>query len=135
MCNIVRIPNRVNDCLNNTICAILYVFLLYIYICRCVYVCMCVYLYVYICVCIYMYVWVCMYRFICIILRSGFFLALFPFLFCVPYSCLPTVSLEVDVQTLKPPGAKPRTGKYVRVGYKKKVYTAPSWATWCCTCK
>ena len=105
--------------------------ILIIYICRCVYVCMCVYLYVYICVYIskglqcalcvyiYMYVWVCMYRFICIILRGVFFsLSLFSFLFCVPYSCLPTVSLEVDVQTLKPPGAKPRTGRYVRVGYK-----------------
>ena len=66
-----------------------------------------------------MYVWVCMYRYIGIILRTGFFLALsLFFLFCVPHSCLPTVSLEVDVQTLKPPGAKPRTGKYVRVGYK-----------------
>ena len=48
-------------------------------------------------------------------------LSLFSFLFCVPYSCLPTVSLEVDVQTLKPPGAKPRTGKYVRVGKKKII--------------
>ena len=65
--------------------------------------------------------WVCMYRYICICLRSVFFFSLsrslFSFLFCVPYSCLPTFSLEVDVQTLKPPGAKPRTGKYIRVGY------------------
>ena len=72
-----------------------------------------------------MYVWVCMYRYICIFLRSGF--SSLSFLFCVPYSCLPTVSLEVDVQTLKPPSARPRTAKYVRVGYnynlkKKKKY-------------
>ena len=84
-----------------------------------------VYMYVCVCICMYIYVWVCMYRYICIFLRSDFFfslslsLSLSLFLFCVPYSCLPTVSLEVDVQTLKPPSAKPRTGKYVRVGYQK----------------
>ena len=54
------------------------------------------------------------------IFEEWFFFSLFSFLFCVPYSCLPTVSLEVDVQTLKPPSARPRTGKYVRVGYNKK---------------
>ena len=66
------------------------------------------------CMCVYVSVHI----HICIFLRSVFsFLSLVSFLFCAPYSCLPTVSLEVDVQTLKPPGAKPLTGKYVRVGY------------------
>ena len=117
--------------LSNTICAILYVFLFYIY--AGVYMYVCVYLYVYICVCIYMYVWVCMYRYICIFLRSVFFFSLsfFSFLVCVPYSCIPTVPLEVDVQTLKPPGAKPRTGKYVRVGYKKKYITVAALSEHC----
>ena len=65
-----------------------------------------------------MYVWVCMYRYMYMyIFEEWFFFSLFSFLFCVPYSCLPTVSLEVDVQTLKPPSASPQTGKYVRVGY------------------
>ena len=100
----------------NTVC------ILILYICRCVYVCMCVYL------CVYIYIYVCVYVYVCVgvyvqihmhIFEECFFFSLFSFLFCVPYSCLPTVSLEVEVQTLKPPGAKPRTGKYVRVGYKK----------------
>ena len=46
--------------LSNTICAILYVFLFYIY--AGVYMYVCVYICMYICV----YVWVCMYRYICI---------------------------------------------------------------------
>ena len=108
--------------LSNTICAILYVLLFYIYICRCVYVCMYVYVcvwgrgvYVHIHMYIFVYVQIHMYIF-----EEWFFFSLFSFLFCVPHSCLPTVSLEVDVQKLKPPSAKPRTGKYVRVGYNKK---------------
>ena len=103
--------------LSNTICAILYVFLFYIY--AGVYMYVRVYLYVYICVyvyvCVGVYVQIHMYIF-----EKWFFFSLFSFLFCVPYSCLPTVSLEVDVQTLKPPSARPRTGKHVRVGYNKK---------------
>ena len=93
--------------------------ILILYIRRCVYVCTCVYLYVYMCVyvyvCVGVYVQIHMYIF-----EEWFFFSLFSFLFCVPYSCLPTVSLEVDVQTLKPPSARPRTGKHVRVGYNKK---------------
>ena len=104
--------------LSNTICAILYVFLFYIYAGVYMYVRVCICMYI--CVCTYMYVWVCMYRYICIFFEEWFFFSLFSFLFCVPYSCLPTVSLEVDVQTLKPPSARPRTGKHVRVGYNKK---------------
>ena len=103
--------------LSNTICAILYVFLFYIYagvymyvrVCICMYICVCT------CVCVGVYVQIHMYIF-----EEWFFFSLFSFLFCVPYSCLPTVSLEVDVQTLKPPSARPRTGKYVRVGYNNK---------------
>ena len=50
--------------LNNTICAILYVFLLYIYIyiymqvCICMYVCVFVCIYICVCVCIYIYMYV-----------------------------------------------------------------------------
>ena len=80
-------------------------------------------------VCVYLYVYMCVYVYVCVgvyvqihmyIFEEWFFFSLFSFLFCVPYSCLPTVSLEVDVQTLKPPSARPRTGKHVRVGYNKK---------------
>ena len=118
MCNIVGIPNRVDDCFEkHYMCNTVRILILYIR--RCVYVCMCVYLYVYMCVyvyvCVGVYVQIHMYIF-----EEWFFFSLFSFLFCVPYSCLPTVSLEVDVQTLKPPSARPRTGKHVRVGYNNK---------------
>ena len=66
-------------------------------------ICMCVYLYVYIHVCVYVYVCVGVYVQIHMYIFEGcFFLLSLSVLFCVPYSCLPTVSLEVDVQTLKP---------------------------------
>ena len=64
-----------------------------------------------------MYVWVCMYRYICIFLRSDF--SSLSFLFFSVYLILALLfSLEVDVQTLKPPSARPRT---MRVGYNKKI--------------
>ena len=80
-------------------------------------------MYVCVFVCIYVCVRICMCGCVCTdtyvyFLRSGF--SSLSFLFCVPYSCLRTVSLELDVQTLKPPSARPRTGKYVRVGTIKK---------------
>ena len=81
-------------------------------------------MYVCVFVCIYVCVRICMCGCVCtdtyVYFEEWFFFSLFSFLFCVPYSCLPTVSLEVDVQTLKPPSARPRTGKHVRVGYNKK---------------
>ena len=54
--------------LSNTICAILYVFLFYIYAGVYMYVCVCICMYI--CVCTYMYVRVCMYGYICIILKK-----------------------------------------------------------------
>ena len=99
----------------NTVC------ILILYIRRCVYVCTCVYLYVYMCVyvyvCVGVYVQIHMYIF-----EEWFFFSLFSFLFCVPYSCLPTVSLEVDVQTLKPPSARPLNWEVCKSGvqFKKK---------------
>ena len=80
----------------------------------------CVFVCIYVCVCICMCGCVCTDTYV--FFEEWFFFSLFSFLFCVPYSCLPTVSLEVDVQTLKPLSARPRTTKYVhvRVGYNKK---------------
>ena len=86
-----------------------------------------IYTQVRICTCVYSYVYMCAYLYVCVgvyvqihmyILEEWF--SSLSFLFYVPYSCLRTVSLEVDVQTLKSPSASPRTGKYVRVGYNKK---------------